>query len=306
MQPKITVITLKMLENGDTVTAERLASAANASRKTVLASVRSMRARGIPVEIKLGRSGGVKLSPAARLSIKAISEPNLAAAMQRLMCEPPLAETFEEALGQVQAPGQEAPAKAIQGGGFIFDATDWCGLPSEGGLAGLVSDAVDHQRVLVSNEPAGPRRLWPLKLVWKAPNWFLIAVEAGEHRVFRVDQLWNPQVEDETFEVDPAWPNPEETWAKALAKQGVALRKSKVRVRMTVEGIGAFGTDMADLRSQICQTPMLAGYMREGVLEASDPDRLVSHIAGVPGRGEVLEPPLHRARFEAAVRARQA
>ncbi|GAA4540862.1 helix-turn-helix transcriptional regulator [Pseudonocardia xishanensis] len=191
-----------LLRHRGLMTARALAKELEVSTRTVLRDVEALSAAGIPVYAERGRTGGFALLPGFSTDLTGLT-PDEAVA---LLTSPArstsdalgLGGAFSSAIRKVVAAMPETARDAatdaagrvlVRRGGWLRDAAE----PGVGELAAIQRAvfAGIRVRILYGSATAEPR--WrtvdPLGLVEAAGHWYLLALDGGADRTYRVSRI---------------------------------------------------------------------------------------------------------------------
>lgn len=185
------------------MTAKELAEHFEVSARTVYRDVETLSAAGIPIYMAKGKGGGISLLPDFVLNKAVITEEERADILSSLKA--------------VQAVSVTESGTALDKLGSLFGAqeADWIevdfGLWGDGekesSLFELLKSAILEKKVVqfvyaATGSEMKTRMAEPLKLVFKASNWYLYAYcrLRDDYRFFKLKRMQNVEVMSEKFE----------------------------------------------------------------------------------------------------------
>ena len=143
----------------------------------------------------------------------------------------------ERAVRKVRSQGSTT-SSALGDGQVLVDPIGWYRSPDEVPHLPAIADAMRSCHVVTIRyrrwvEPAEVRRrVHPLGLVLKAGTWYLMARSRGQIRTYRVDQIVNARVMDETFAPDATF-DLAASWAAFVMSFRARLHVIDAEVRVT-------------------------------------------------------------------------
>ena len=185
-----------------TATSKELAAHFEVSVRTILRDIDTLSAAGVPIYTTQGRGGGVSLMDGYTLSKAVVTEEEQAQilfALQSLSATQHLG--VKDLLVKLRGLFPSAGHSWIE-----VDFSRWGSTPAEQGKFDLLRRAILEKRALSflyssSYGKTGPRKVYPLKLVFKGVAWYLQAAQPGEeYRTFKVARMRRIAVLDESFE----------------------------------------------------------------------------------------------------------
>ncbi|GAT69987.1 WYL domain-containing protein [Planomonospora sp. ID91781] len=238
---------LLLLQSRGLLTARQLADELEVSVRTIYRDVESLHGAGIPLYGEAGHQGGYRLLDGFRTRLTGLTTQEAQAVFLAGMPGPAaelglgaLAAAAELKIEAALPPGLREAARRIREH-FHLDAPGWYHdgdrVPHLPEVAGAVWDR-RVIRVLYRRwaEPCEVTRvLEPYGLVLKAGRWYLVARCDGALRTYRVNQVLELEVTDETFE------RPEDFdlaghWSAHLADFRSRLFQGHAVVRISPEG----------------------------------------------------------------------
>lgn len=236
---------LILLQTRGRMTAAALAREFEVSPRTILRDIDELSAAGVPVYAEQGRDGGFELHEGYRTKLTGLTTAEaetvllagLGAAAADLGIAPTLAAAQLKLTASLPA---EAGARAQEISERIhLDPQDWYRRaddhPHLPALAGAVWRS---QRVLMVYESWSgvvERRLEPLGLVLKAGAWYAVAAVDGAPRTYRVSNIRELTVLDETFK-RPKKFNLARHWRASLEEFEARLLKEEAVIRISPNG----------------------------------------------------------------------
>jgi predicted DNA-binding transcriptional regulator YafY len=294
-----------LLQNRGRMTAHALAEELEVSVRTIYRDVESLSAAGVPVYGEAGHEGGYALVEGYRTRLTGLHGDEAEALTLAALPGP----AADLGLGSVLAvaqlkfdaalpPSLRARAGRIRDR-FHLDAPGWYRQAEPVPYLTAVAAAVWDERVLRIRyrrwaEPREVERvLYPLGVVLKGGNWYLIAAGApGPIRTYRVSQILELTEQDGTFE-RPAGFDLGEHWRASLADFEARRFAGTATVRLSPEAVHRM-TDLweAAVLEAVAETASAADD--EGWVRAVIPIEAGRHALGEIfklGWGvEVLEP----------------
>ncbi|GLX02041.1 YafY family protein [Microtetraspora sp. NBRC 16547] len=203
---------LLLLQSRGRLTARQLADELEVSVRTIYRDVESLHTAGIPLYGDAGHQGGYRLLDGFRTKLTGLTAQEAEALFLAGMPGPAaelglgaLAAAAELKIEAALPPALREGARRVREH-FHLDAPGWYHDGDQAPHLPEVAGAVWNKRVLhvLYRRWAAPceveRRLEPYGLVLKAGKWYLVARCEGTMRTYRVNQILDLQVTDETFE----------------------------------------------------------------------------------------------------------
>src|SRR6266508_405516 len=236
------VSVLLLVQTRGRLTARQLADELDVSVRTIYRDVESLHAAGVPLYGDAGRDGGYRLVDGYRTRLTGLTTQ----AAQALFLTGLPGPAAELGLGSVVAAAQlkltaalPEPLRARAGllpERFLLDAPGWYRdaeeVPHLAAVAGAVWDQKAVQVRYRGWRRTVQRRLEPYGLVLKAGTWYLVARGARHLGTYRVSQLLDVHVLDETF-TRPAGFDLATHWRAALTAFRARLYQGEALVRLS-------------------------------------------------------------------------
>ena len=192
-----------VLLNRETVTAKELADRFGVSVRTIYRDIDALSSAGVPVYMSKGNGGGISLLEDYTLNKTLLSKSESDGLLLAL-----------KTMGATSYPEADAILNKI---GSVFrnsQARDWIEVDFEGWSSkineqnrfSIIRDAIINAAVISfdyvnSNGEASSRFAEPVKLIFKAYTWYLIAycLKRNAHRMFRLSRIKNVQITSQHF-----------------------------------------------------------------------------------------------------------
>jgi len=197
----IEIVTI--LLNREMVTAKELSDRFGVSVRTVYRDIDVLSSVGIPVYTNIGKGGGISLLEDYTLNKAFLSKSERDGLVLAL-----------KAIGATSYPEADAIIEKI---GSIFKTSQahdwievnfevWSSKVNEQNKFSKIRDAIINSKVICfdyinGNGDRSNRFAEPVKLIFKAYTWYLIAYcqKRGEHRMFRLSRIKNVQITSQVF-----------------------------------------------------------------------------------------------------------
>jgi predicted DNA-binding transcriptional regulator YafY len=237
---------LILLQLRSPLTAEALAEEFEVSIRTIYRDIDRLSAAGVPVYGDRGPGGGFQLLGGYKTRLTGLDADEAGALLMAGLPGPAGALGIGEAAIRARRKMLAAlPPKTLETAGtlgerFHLDMADWYHLndpPSH--LPMLASALFEGRRISILYESWSQNRAWtlnPLGLVLKGGNWYLVGQSQGKQLTFRVSNMRDLAVTNETF-VRPtgfvlaAW------WAESLLRFEAELRPITAQLRVSPLGL---------------------------------------------------------------------
>ncbi|MCU1359905.1 MAG: transcriptional regulator [Ilumatobacteraceae bacterium] len=233
---------LILLQLRGRVTAQALADEFEVSVRTIYRDMDELSAAGVPVYADRGPGGGFQLLDGYRTKLTGMT-PNeaetlllagLPGAAADLGLAEPLAAARLKLLAAMPASSGEGAARV--GERFYLDVVDWYRhAPPPPDLATVAQAVWQNQRLSIRYESWSAttrRRVDPLGLVMKAGSWYMVARANGNLRTFKIANVSDVHVLDETFEHPPGF-DLAAHWQAALQRFEKSLQHGHAVVRVS-------------------------------------------------------------------------
>ena len=224
------------------VTAQELADEFEVSVRTIYRDMDELSAAGIPVFADRGPGGGFQLLDGYRTKLTGLTpseaETLLLSGLPGPAADMGLAEPLAAARLKLLA---ALPAAAVDGAArvgerFHLDAVDWYRHnPPPAHLPAIAQAVWQDRRISIHYESWSAttrRRVDPLGLVMKAGSWYMVARTGGSIRTFKIGNVLELEVLDETFE-HPAGFDLAAHWRESLHRFERSLQSGHARVRVS-------------------------------------------------------------------------
>jgi predicted DNA-binding transcriptional regulator YafY len=305
---------LLILQARGRATARQLADELEVSVRTIYRDAAALQAAGIPLCADAGPAGGYRLMAGFRTRLTGLTEAEARALFLTGLPGP----AAELGLGAAVAAAQLKLTAALPAGllgqallareRFHLDAPGWYAGQDHPPHLGAVAEAVWEQRRIHvrysrwKDPEEVERTLDPYGLVLKAGIWYLVAGSGNQARTYRVSQILDLNVLDETF-ARPDGFHLASYWAAYLTDFRSSLYRSRATVLLTPAGRKRAGSLLsAEVTAAIEATA--APPDRQGRIRAVVPIESLTHAESEFLRlgpdVEVIEPPELRQRLAAA------
>ncbi len=292
---------LMLLQSRGRVSAQVLAEALEVSVRTIHRDVDELSAAGVPIWADRGRLGGFQLQPGWRTRVDGLTAPEAQAMFLGGLPGP----AAELGLGEAMASAQLKLLAALPDGWredarrvsarFHLDPIDWYRGPSATDHLPAIAQAVwGERRVALRYESwkgEVSRRVDPLGLALKAGIWYLAAQVGNGVRTYRLSNILDLVVTDESFE-RPADFDLATWWQASTKRFEKELAVDTAQLRVTPAGLKALrdlGASVAQAAEASASAPDEAGWRRVTI-----PIESIAHAAAqvlrLGAQAEVLKP----------------
>ncbi|MFB6780056.1 helix-turn-helix transcriptional regulator [Streptomyces sp. NPDC056352] len=299
---------LLLLQTRGRVTADELAREFEVSVRTVYRDIEALHAAGVPLYGDAGHHGGYRLLGGYRTRLTGLSEDEAQSLFLSGMPGPAAALGLGSALASSQLklraalpPDLRAEADRMRAR-FHLDAPGWYAEVDDLRHLPEVAEAVwTGRRLMVRyrrwKAPTEvDRTLDPYGLVLKAGRWYLVAGPGP--RTFRVDQILELRVSDDTFEIPDGF-DLAEHWRLAQEDFHARLHQGEAVVRVAPGASSRFAGAAAQAFAETA-VPERDGWSR-AVLPTESLEHAIGMFLVLGPDVEVLEPPqLRDGLYEAA------
>src|ERR1700749_4313394 len=301
---------LMLLQSRGRVSAHALAEALEVSVRTIHRDVDELSAAGVPIWADRGRLGGFQLQPGWRTKVDGLTAPEAQAMF--LGCLP--GTTSELGLGEAMASAQLKLLAALPDGWredarrvsarFPLDPIDWYRGPSATDHLPAIAQAVwSERRVAMRYESwkgEVSRRVDPLGLVLKAGIWYLAAQVGNGVRTYRLSNILDLEIGDESFE-RPAGFDLAAWWQASTKRFEKELAVDTAQLRVSASGLKALrdlGAAVAQAAEASASAPDESGWRRVTIPIESIP-HAAAQVLRLGAQAEGLKPAaLRRALLE--------
>ncbi len=292
---------LMLLQSRGRVSAQALAQALEVSVRTIHRDVDELSAAGVPIWADRGRLGGFQLQPGWRTRVDGLTAPEAQAMFLGGLPGP----AAELGLGEAMASAQLKLLAALPEGWredarrvsarFHLDPIDWYRGPSATDHLPAIAQAVWNERRLAMRYESWKgevrRSVDPLGLVLKAGVWYLAARVGNGVRTYRLSNILELEVGDESFERPPdfdlaAW------WLASTRRFEKELAVDTAQLRVSAAGMKA----LRDLGAAVAQAAEASASEADeaGWRRVTIPIESVAHAAQqvlrLGAQAEVLKP----------------
>lgn len=258
---------LMILQARGRASARELAAEFEVSVRTIHRDIDQLSAAGIPVYAERGRSGGFALLDGYRTRLTGLSQPEAEAMFLAGLPGPAaqlgLAGDLSAARLKLIAamPAHIRPGADRIAARFHLDPEPWFRAADPLPALETVARAVWSAKVLrirySSRGEARQQRLLPLGLVLKAGTWYLVAQAGKTLRTWRVANIRDAEIAEESFERPEAF-DLARHWDKARRDYEMGLWRGQAEVRLSPRGM-----DLLEL---------LGSHVRNAARESAKPD----------------------------------
>ena len=292
---------LMLLQSRGRVSAQALAQALEVSVRTIHRDVDELSAAGVPIWADRGRLGGFQLQPGWRTRVDGLTAPEAQAMFLGGLPGP----AAELGLGEAMASAQLKLLAALPEGWredarrvsarFHLDPIDWYRGPSATDHLPAIAQAVWNERRLAMRYESWKgevrRSVDPLGLVLKAGVWYLAARVGNGVRTYRLSNILELEVGDESFERPPdfdlaAW------WLASTRRFEKELAVDAAQLRVSAAGMKA----LRDLGAAVAQAAEASASEADeaGWRRVTIPIESIAHAAQqvlrLGAQAEVLKP----------------
>jgi len=239
---------LILLQTRGRMSARELAAQFEVAVRTIHRDVDQLSAAGIPVYAERGRNGGFRLQDGYRTKLTGMTQSEaetlFLAGLPGPAAQLGLADVLSSARLKLLAalPADVQPRAQRIAARFHLDAVAWFHgvdrLPSLPAIAGAAwSDHMLEMRYRRSGDTeARARTVAPLGLVLKAGTWYLVAQRASSIRTYRVANIHDARISEETF-MRPKGFDLAAHWEKASADYETGVYHEHADVRLSAKGM---------------------------------------------------------------------
>jgi predicted DNA-binding transcriptional regulator YafY len=292
---------LMLLQARGRVSAQALAEALEVSVRTIHRDVDELSAAGVPIWADRGRLGGFQLQPGWRTRVDGLTAPEAQAMFLGGLPGP----AAELGLGEAMASAQLKLLAALPDGWredarrvsarFHLDPIDWYRGPSATDHLPAIAQAVWSERRLALRYESWKgevrRRVDPLGLVLKAGVWYLAARVGNGVRTYRLSNILELEVGDESFE-RPADFDLAAWWLASTRRFEKELAVGTAQLRVSAAGMKALrdlGAAVAQAAEASASAADEAGWRRVTIPIESIP-HAAREVLRLGAQAEVLKP----------------
>lgn len=296
-----------LLQARGKMTASRLASELEVSRRTILRDIEALSFAGVPIYTEGGHGGGIALDEKYRTTLTGLTEPEVHALFlagnDELLREVGLGEAAERTERKLLAalPAEHQPAVDFIRQRIYIDPLWWWHDSQPMPFWAELQTAIYQDRALAvvyekHNGESVERVLEPYGLVSKSTLWYLVARSQGELHTYRVARLRSVRLLEDRFERDQAF-DLERYWREHLDEFLSSISSYECTLRVHPDRIG-FARWLAPRRTSELGTDA-DGWIKVCFrLESVELARML--VFGLGAHCEVIEPQdLHTAVFAA-------
>ena len=309
---------LMLLQARGRVSASALAAEFEVSVRTIHRDIDQLSAAGIPVYAERGRHGGFALLDGYRTTLTGLTPPEaeslFLAGLPGPAAELGLADILSAARLKLLAalPSRVRPDAERIAARFHLDPAPWFRAAEPQTSLQTIARAVWSTRVLrmryrTSEEPDGrQKRLWPLGLVLKAGNRYLVAQNRKTVRTYRVANITDAEVLDESFS-RPKLFDLAAHWDNACRAYESGVWRGEAQIRVSPRGMSLLemlGTDVLNAARDSAKRD--GGGWHRCTIPIESPGHAVRELMRLGDDVEVLGPPeLREKLIEAAAAIRR-
>jgi predicted DNA-binding transcriptional regulator YafY len=292
---------LMLLQSRGRVSAQALAQALEVSVRTIHRDVDELSAAGVPIWADRGRLGGFQLQPGWRTRVDGLTAPEAQAMFLGGLPGP----AAELGLGEAMASAQLKLLAALPDGWredarrvsarFHLDPIDWYRGPSATDHLPAIAQAVWSERRVVMRYESWKgevsRRVDPLGLVLKAGIWYLAARAGNGVRTYRLSNILELDVTDESFERPPGF-DLADWWLASTRRFEKELAVDTAQLRVSASGLKALrdlGAAVAQAAEASASAADEAGWRRVTIPIESIP-HAAREVLRLGAQAEVLKP----------------
>jgi len=267
---------LILLQTRGRMSARELAAEFEVAVRTIHRDIDQLSAAGIPVYADRGRSGGFRLQDGYRTKLTGLTQSEaeslFLAGLPGPAAQLGLADVLSSARLKLLAalPAEVQPRAQRIAARFHLDAVAWFhgvdSLPSLPAIAGAVwSDHMLEMRYRRSGETeAQSRVVAPFGLVLKAGIWYLVAQRGKSIRTYRVANIHDARISDETF-TRPKDFDLAAHWEKASRDYETGVYHEHADVRLSAKGVAMLdllGPHVTRAANESAGKPDRSGWLR--------------------------------------------
>lgn len=282
------------------VTAQALADEFEVSVRTIYRDIDELSGSGVPVFADRGPGGGFQLLDGYRTRLTGLTpseaETMLLAGLPGPAAAMGLAEPLAAARLKLLAalPSGAVDSASRIGDRFHLDAVDWYRhAPPPAHLPAIAQAVWQDRRLSIRYESWSAttnRTVDPLGLVMKAGSWYLVARTKRSLRTFKISNVLEMDVLDETFTAPPGF-DLAKHWQAELQRFERSLQRGQAKLRVSSAAMGRIDR----LGIAAVEALMAAPVDETGWRQASVPIESIAQAAtvliGFGNDVEVLSPP---------------
>jgi predicted DNA-binding transcriptional regulator YafY len=285
------------------VTAHALAEEFEVSVRTIYRDIDELSAAGVPVYADRGPGGGFQLLEGYRTRLTGLSAPEAEALLLMGLPGPaddlglaePAAAARMKLLAALPAAAGAGALKVADR--FHLDPLEWFRRASPPPNLAAAAQAVwQGRRIEIGYESwkaTVRRRLDPLGLVVKAGAWYLVARYGPQPRTYRLSNVLDITVLDETFERPDGFDLPRH-WRAEVQRFEADLRRDVAVVRVHERALSRLDRLGADFSEPVRAAIPDARGWREAEVPIESPGHAAGLLLGFGDAIEVVSPPALR------------
>jgi predicted DNA-binding transcriptional regulator YafY len=296
------------------MTAQALADELEVSVRTIYRDVESLHAAGVPLYGDAGPAGGYQLLDGYRTRLTGLTEQEaeslFLAGLPGAAADLGLADAVSAAqlklMAALPSPMRDRASRMAER--FHLDAPSWYNDAEAAPFLELVADAVWRSRLLEVSyrrwqaPEEVTRVLRPLGLVLKAGRWYLVALGSSRISTYRVSQIQQARVLDESFE-RPSGFDLAAHWTASLEDFQSRQFTGEAVIRLSRRGFESFSANVLPAVARAAEESAVDDGAR---VRVTIPIESIGHATGMLLRMgaevEVLAPDELRSRMTEAVR----
>jgi len=304
---------LMLLQTRGRMTAQALAARFEVSVRTIYRDIDQLSAADVPVYADRGPNGGFELLDGYRTKLTGLSPAEAAtlflAGLPGPAAELGLADVLTTAQLKLTAAlpeGARATARRVSAR-FHLDPVGWFRSADDARLLPAIASAVWNEVYLDIRYKryAGPvsRRVQPLGLVLKGGVWYLVAGVGEQTRTYRVANVVDLTVTEESFE-RPKDFDLVRFWTSAARAYEVGLYRGKAALRISPRGmtkLDVFGSAVVQSAAETAGPPDADGWVRVSI-PIESVEQAAADLVRLGTDAEAIEPPELRRRIAQTAR----
>jgi predicted DNA-binding transcriptional regulator YafY len=289
-----------MLQLRGRVTAQELADEFEVSVRTIYRDMDELSAAGIPVFADRGPGGGFQLLDGYRTRLTGLTpseaETLLLSGLPGPAADMGLAEPLAAARLKLLAalPAATVDGAARVGERFHLDAVDWYRHnPPPVHLPAIAQAVWQDRRLSIQYESWSAttrRRVDPLGLVMKAGSWYMVARSGGGIRTFKIMNVLDLEVLDETFE-HPVGFDLAAHWRESMQRFERSLQRGHAEVRVSRNAMSRLDRLSAAAMEAVVAAPPDADGWRRAMIPIESITDAANALIAFGEDVEVIGPP---------------